>query len=534
MSCFFYIDVLRNGFPWKIVDRFLIAFLKGCVAVSLFTVLLLFVVPAVASPSVDVFDVSYLWHHDLDSVLDYKGEIQRVLGRAVQKKLKVVVRTDGLYGLVYDRNGSAASSAKVAESHSRLLGRFNFDKAAPIRDSGYHELFNISYGVGPHLTSLRQRYKDVYQMLGKDTGKDLVIEKLGSGSYALILRCLTDRTTAAIMAVRHKNRLQSEGISAAISRETSHHVVFGESSFLDSEPVMPGAFTEEMSSATDDPVLSEPLQQIVPTKQKKEFAALNNSGLDEKIDGLIEQLRRQGQVAADEKTAWVVSDLVTGEILADINKDEAMQAANLIKPFVALAFFHQVKEKKLLYGPQSRRHMEAMLQRSSNRSTNWVLRHVGGPDAADTILHRHYPDIFRSTRIVEYIPEGGRTYQNRASAEDYDLFLQRLWARTLPHGKELRRIMALPSHSRLYHGTRLPRGTLVYNKTGSTARLCGDMGILAPRGADGRRYPYTLVAIIEKESRASNYGSWMLRRGNVIRKVSNLVYSEMKKRHNLL
>ena len=52
------------------------------------------------------------------------------------------------------------------------------------------------------------------------------------------------------------------------------------------------------------------------------------------------------------------------------------------------------------------------------------------------------------------------------------------------------------------------------NKTGSTARLCGDMGILK-----GVRYPYVMVGIIERKSKASNYGEWMHSRGRVFREI---------------
>ena len=94
--------------------------------------------------------------------------------------------------------------------------------------------------------------------------------------------------------------------------------------------------------------------------------------------------------------------------------------------------------------------------------------------------------------------------------------------------------MALPGGDRLYHGTPIPQGTLVYNKTGSTAHLCGDMGILAPRAKNGRRYPYAIVGIIERRSRPSYYGRWQMARSNVIRQVSTMVYKEMKKKYQLL
>ena len=126
------------------------------------------------------------------------------------------------------------------------------------------------------------------------------------------------------------------------------------------------------------------------------------------------------------------------------------------------------------------------------------------------------------------------SYRNKASAKDYGRFLVALWQKKLPHGKELRRLMALPGRDRLYYGTPIPQGTLVYNKTGTTAKLCGDMGILAPRAKNGRRYPYIVVGIIEKKHKARNYGRWKMVRSNVIRGASSLIYQEMKEHYNLL
>ena len=239
-------------------------------------------------------------------------------------------------------------------------------------------------------------------------------------------------------------------------------------------------------------------------------------------------------MSSDEKTAWMVYDLTKGKSIVDINADQMFQAASMIKPFVALAFFHKVKDGSLLYGPKSRRKMELMIQRSNNAATNWVMRMAGGPQKVDELLRSHYGYIFKNTLITEYIPAGGRTYKNSALPSDYIRFLQALWSNKLPYGKEIRRLMSMPGRDRLYNGTPIPQGTLVYNKTGSTAHLCGDMGILVPKDKRGNRYPYALVGIIERSSLASDYGNWMLTRGNVIREVSTLVYKEMKRQYKLL
>jgi beta-lactamase class A len=79
----------------------------------------------------------------------------------------------------------------------------------------------------------------------------------------------------------------------------------------------------------------------------------------------------------------------------------------------------------------------------------------------------------------------------------------------------------------------VPKGTRVYNKTGSTARVCGDMGILSVKGRDGKRYPYTLIGIIEKQQSAPNYTSWIRSRSEVIRQISSIVYEGIAQHHNI-
>ena len=94
--------------------------------------------------------------------------------------------------------------------------------------------------------------------------------------------------------------------------------------------------------------------------------------------------------------------------------------------------------------------------------------------------------------------------------------------------------MALPGNDRLYtDAKKVPPGTKVFNKTGSTAMCCGDMGILVAKGKNNRSYPYLVVGIIESQRRNTSYGSWISRRADVIREVSNLTYLSMKKRHSL-
>lgn len=245
----------------------------------------------------------------------------------------------------------------------------------------------------------------------------------------------------------------------------------------------------------------------------------------------IADLRRKRVLSPEEITAWSVYDFVTRRKLVSINEDRPMQAASMIKPFVVLAFFYEASKKRsrLAYTASVRRTAEAMIRDSNNAATNRLMARLGGPAAVQRILKQNAPGIFRQTRIVEHIPPGGRSYRNLASAHDYSRFLYALWHNRIPGAKEIKRLMKLPNKDRIYTGARrVPTGTKVYDKTGSTARLCGNMGILVPRGRGGREYPYTFIGIIQKGRRARNYSHWVASRGDVIRGVSDLVYTWLR------
>jgi beta-lactamase class A len=267
------------------------------------------------------------------------------------------------------------------------------------------------------------------------------------------------------------------------------------------------------------------------------------SPLQGQVNELVKRLRAKGVIRPDEQTSWSVYDFTTRKKLVAINEDVPRQAASMIKPFVAQAYFFKAGESKsgVRYNGTVRRTMERMIRRSSNTATNRIMslvsRHEAnrGPRDVERVLKRKAPGIFRETRIVETIPANGRTYRNLASAHDYSRFLYALWNNRLPYADELRTLMALPNRDRISDGVRaVPANVRIYDKTGSTARLCGNMGIVEAPGRRGGTYPYTFIGIIEKPSRAKNYGSWITRRSNAIRAVSNLVYLDMKERHLLV
>ena len=57
--------------------------------------------------------------------------------------------------------------------------------------------------------------------------------------------------------------------------------------------------------------------------------------------------------------------------------------------------------------------MRAMIQKSSNSATNWLMKQIGNPKKVQSILTKNYSGIFKNTSIVELIPKGGKTYKNK-------------------------------------------------------------------------------------------------------------------------
>jgi beta-lactamase class A len=332
-----------------------------------------------------------------------------------------------------------------------------------------------------------------------------------------------DRAWALRVAREHSRLLLDKGFDAAAPVLSKDWITVAD------DRQTPETKPQQVFSGTSEPPFADLREPGATTQKSRRVREVEAA-----VEAYIKDLRRNGLISDDERTGWSVYDFTTGEKLVTINEEMQFQAASLIKPFIAAAFFHRVQKKELIYGPNSRRHMERMIHHSDNPSTNWVMRQVGGPRAVQQILEQNYPGIFRATSIVEYIPAGGKTYRNKASVRDYSRFLYALWKGNIAGAQEIKRLMSLPGTDRISTGAEaVPVGARVLNKTGSTARLCADMGILSVQGPNGNHYSYTLIGIIEKQDRASDYTAWIRSRADVIRRVSDIVYQGIARRHGL-
>jgi beta-lactamase class A len=241
-------------------------------------------------------------------------------------------------------------------------------------------------------------------------------------------------------------------------------------------------------------------------------------------------------LANTDRTSFVVYDATKQKKVVSINEDRTMMAASLIKNFVMLAYFHEVKHKRLEHTNKNRQQLRRMIQNSANTSTNYFIRLLGGPSGVARILKWNYP-YFKQTRIVEYIPAGGRTYRNMTSAHELNVFYNQLWLGNLPYSNKMKYYLGLPNGDRMHDRTCLPSNVRVYHKTGTVYGLVGDSGILAITDSEGKQRAYIFTGMIEDQTKTSNhnrseaFGVWVQRRSNTLRRVSEAVYEYIYEVH---
>ena len=271
-------------------------------------------------------------------------------------------------------------------------------------------------------------------------------------------------------------------------------------------------------------------------KKPRSLELTVDSPLEAEIDRFIKSNRYRRRLASTDRTSFVVYDISKGKKVVSINEDQPMMAASLIKNFVMLVYFHEVRQGRLRHTNQNRIHLKNMIQRSYNSSTNYFIRLLGGPNRVNQLLRWNYP-YFEHTRIVESIPSGGRTYRNMTSAHDMNRFYNQLWLGRLPHSPKMKHYLGLPKGDRLYDKTCIPRGVHVYNKTGTVYGMVGDSGILVITDPKGKQRAYILTGIIEDRTKTSlrnrsqSFGSWVSRRTEILRSVSEGVYEYIFERH---
>jgi beta-lactamase class A len=510
---------------------------------------------AVAAPT-KRYDLLYTWETSVERVLSYQGKLGRVSGLPNNSQLQVVGMGRG-YGLVHPARTSLAQAKAMAAGQKAGLRRAGLKDAQTVAANGYQRLYHVRYAQGANLQQLSRDRGRIGAALGTQVADRLVIEKLDARTHAIVYRCWANKNEAQQLAGKHRTLLRAHKLTPAVVAAAVRPAVSDASGLATVAKPAKGqdkgqaraavAVPPSTAARAGDsvkaraPVATQVRVAEVRTGQGKkaapavrEVAAVPaaTAGLNGDLQSFLRKQQARGRLGKNDSTALVAYDLTSNTYLASHNAQRSFQAASMIKPFVALAFFHQVDKGQLKYTAKHRQMMERMIQHSDNEATNWFMRQVGGPARCQALLKKEYGPLVRRVNICEYIPPGGKTYRNSAQPTDYIAYLKALWQHRLPHSREMLRVMALPGRDRIYWGTQLPKGTQVYNKTGTTAHLCGDMGIIVPPGK--RQAPYIIVGIVQRPSKPKDFKHWMVSGGNVIRDFSTLVYREMQDRYTFL
>lgn len=132
------------------------------------------------------YNIIYIRTDDLTRVLDYKEELESVFDMEVKKKLKIVGRR-GEYALIFDSSLSSRKVAKTLIKRAELLDEAGFDEPYAIQERKFDPLFNVSYGIGPNLSPLKEKFQVLYTKLGEEVKRDLFIL---SNRLILAIMCL--------------------------------------------------------------------------------------------------------------------------------------------------------------------------------------------------------------------------------------------------------------------------------------------------------------------------------------------------------
>ena len=411
-------------------------------------------------------------------------------------------------------------------THLFICGLISF--LLPVSVSFAARTYDVSYFWGKKQQSANTYASKVKQALGPNIAKQIKVVRNQKGLYGVIYDRDGNYETAHRVAMNHAKLLRQAGVTKAKGYDAAFPIP---------DQHYPSASSTKPSSK-QKPKPAPPSKKTPnkPRPQQLQWDPTLDSTLEANIDQYIKGLRFRGVLSGTDRTSFVVYDVTQQKKVVSINEDQTMMAASLIKNFIMLAYFHEVKYKRLEHTVENRRQLRLMIQKSANTSTNHFIRLLGGPRGVQRILKYNYP-YFNQTRIVEYIPAGGRTYRNTTSAHDLNKFYNQLWLGNLPYSNKMKYYFGLPNGDRMHDKTCIPSNVRVYHKTGTVYGLVGDSGVLAIIDSQGKQRAYIFTGMIEDRTKTSNrnrseaFWSWVGRRSDTLRRVSEAVYEYIYEVH---
>ncbi len=255
----------------------------------------------------------------------------------------------------------------------------------------------------------------------------------------------------------------------------------------------------------------------------------------------------QKSLGQQDQLSLAVQDLQTNQILVEIATTTSIKSASLIKLLVLEEFLrHQAQNQTVQNGStqKGQEDLVKMIQYSSNTSFNKLVKKLGGLEKTQKLLRQNYPN----TTLAEYIPETGRTYQNKIIVEELRTMLHRLWQHRILGDQfsqqanrqaslEILWLMQLPPPSqiadRLYSKTCLTQDphTRLWDKTGFVRGSNGNAGVIGFQVND-KTQAYIIVSVIWRKNHQSiNSGGklWFQKSNFIHRRISEMTYAYFQK-----
>ena len=195
-------------------------------------------------------------------------------------------------------------------------------------------------------------------------------------------------------------------------------------------------------------------------------------------------------------------DLTSGDMVS-IHGDEPFPMASVVKIAIAAQYLAQVEHGRrsldtVIGGRKARRHLEAMIIKSDNHSTDVILRDLGGPKRVQQWLAQNDISGVRIDRSIARLLSDRRDLRDRRDSATPKAMVELL--QRLDSGQLLRasgRSYLLGLMARCQTGKNrmralLPAGTRVEHKTGTLNGLTTDVGFVTL--PDGRRLAIALFA----------------------------------------
>lgn len=273
-----------------------------------------------------------------------------------------------------------------------------------------------------------------------------------------------------------------------------------------------------------------------------------NSTLEAGILQYMKEVYTKNKLKRKDKLSIVVQDLSAGKLLVSLRSRKSVKSASTIKLPILQAYMIQRFKGKFEETSNHKKLIEEMIRFSSNSSTNKIIKLLGGTENIQRLLNK--TKFYKELRLLEMIPEDGRTYRNKISAEDLNQILMNIWFKrvigpqysaqinkTAAH--EMLNLLNLPGHTWLKDRIKAEtcfssnKSVKLWDKTGFVKGLNGNAGIVEIDTPHGRK-AYSLVMLMERQDYQTIEGdaaSWFEIVSLHMRRISEITFAYISNRY---